>query len=133
VRLLRKSIIHVESEEVPLEQIDYVENQEIPDAERVRYQITYERYERVARLLFLHLKEVEDSGSPGNTPDELIDWYIAETRDDAEQLDEDVNVRIEKCKRIIQRLIHHDRDLIQDGDTGLISISANYPDQDNDF
>ena len=130
-RLLKRSIIQVEAEainlDIPDEEIEKVEQQP-------QRSITYEQYQRVARLVILHLRELEnergeDEEQPEpQTIDKLTDWWIQDNASAYGQVSDIAN-DAETFKLIVDRLIKVDHVLILNETDDTISVHPNYSDQ----
>ncbi|EGD72447.1 DNA replication licensing factor MCM6 [Salpingoeca rosetta] len=133
-RLLRKSIIHVETDDVQLgseEQQDLQTRERAPDTEPSEPEahtdsqaqpedgaqpasVSYEKYRQVAFQLVHHLQSLEESEGDsfqGKTVAQLISWYLAENEE--ELADEAAVLReAELVRLIIRRLVATDGALL---------------------
>lgn len=130
-RLLKKSIIHVESEDVMLEEEepeameaeDVVENPldtnkddklqislnikhaEAPVPKRKMITISYEAYHRIATSIVLHLRRHSQSNSEGLRKSEMISWYL-QLKEDEINSEEELMEQRKLIKTVLNRLIH---------------------------
>uniref|UniRef100_A0A0X3PHC8 DNA replication licensing factor MCM6 n=2 Tax=Schistocephalus solidus TaxID=70667 RepID=A0A0X3PHC8_SCHSO len=149
--LLNKSIIRVEQPDINLEeheeapvvtetpmetdQTDVVEATPTePAADQVqRLRITYQEYRRIADLLILHTRHVEEAGTAVQSDStteptairksELINWYLEEVAVDTLQSEADLIQCKLMVERILDRLIKKDHVLISLSRSGLDATS----------
>jgi DNA replication licensing factor MCM6 len=121
-RLLQKSIIHIDSEDIYLEEEedkmdqDIEENQEneMPfnnmdqmDSKEVKKKhiaIPYEIYHRIATSIVLYLRRHTESSSEGMKKSEIISWYL-ESKEDEMNTEEELLEQRKLIKTILNRLI----------------------------
>lgn len=140
-RLLKKSIIQVESEpvqlgDIPRELINDQTNKDEQENEDQHQQteqrtITFEQYRKISRIIIYHLQEIEHQRNEGvqvpkQDVDQITDWWLRKNEDDYTQL-EDIEKDVEIIKLVINRLINVDHALIL-GDDDEISVHPNYTD-----
>ncbi|VDM01729.1 unnamed protein product [Schistocephalus solidus] len=149
--MLNKSIIRVEQPDINLEeheeapvvtetpmetdQTDVVEATPTePAADQVqRLRITYQEYRRIADLLILHTRHVEEAGTAVQSDStteptairksELINWYLEEVAVDTLQSEADLIQCKLMVERILDRLIKKDHVLISLSRSGLDATS----------
>lgn len=131
-RLLKKSIIHVESEDVLLEEeeeeeltddrtndmnIDkegdtvqssslqnMAEHTEVAAPQKKRVNISYEAYHRIATSIVLYLRRHSESNADGIKKSDLIAWYLQSKEDEINSKEELMEQR-KLIKTILNRLI----------------------------
>ncbi|KAJ2450745.1 MCM DNA helicase complex subunit mcm6 [Coemansia sp. RSA 2336] len=79
VRLLRRSIVHVEMDDIPI--IDESEKDADAEAEAPT-PIRREDFERIRAMVAMHLHEAEQRGTEGLRRDDVIDWYLSQREDE---------------------------------------------------
>ncbi|XP_074653745.1 zygotic DNA replication licensing factor mcm6-B-like [Tubulanus polymorphus] len=144
-RLLNKSIIRVEQpdvhledeEEEPMELEGETENTESqepttqaaeePAAEnqppKKSMKITYEEYSRIANIIVLHMRKMEEESEEsdqesGLRHSEIVNWYLKEIESEIETEAELIEKKT-LVEKMIYRLIHHDHVIIQLSKQGL--------------
>lgn len=132
-RLLKRSIIQVESEainlDIPTEETKEVENQQQQTS------ITFEQYQRIAKLVILHLHQIEEQKASGEiakdsieTIDTISDWWMKENVANYGNV-EDIGKDIKIVKLVIERLIKFDHVLLENETDHSISVHPNYTDE----
>ncbi|NXR21521.1 MCM6 factor, partial [Cinclus mexicanus] len=146
-RLLNKSIIRVETPDVNLDQDDeqHIEDQEDQDgvnapvgvnglvnginghsedvskeaAPKASLRLGFSEYRRISNLLVLHLRKAEEEEDDAALKrSELINWYLKEIESEIESEEELINKK-KIIERVIHRLTHYDRILIELSQSGL--------------
>eukprot|EP00002_Diphylleia_rotans_P023511 TRINITY_DN4627_c0_g1_i4.p1 TRINITY_DN4627_c0_g1~~TRINITY_DN4627_c0_g1_i4.p1 ORF type:complete len:471 (+),score=108.16 TRINITY_DN4627_c0_g1_i4:1218-2630(+) len=133
-RLLQKSIIRVESEDVSLSDdenepltanaknrpqteaarmanVEESSTSEPNQAKQKVVQIAFEKYQKIAHQVILHLKQIEESGKPNLRQIDCVNWYLEQHESEFEteaQLREEFDV----VMKVIGRLVSKDRVLI---------------------
>jgi DNA replication licensing factor MCM6 len=125
-RLLKKSIIQVEAEEVNLD----IPREVIEVARPQPKSIKFEHYQRIAKMIILRLREIEETRTDGEpqqpqTVDTLADWWLQENADNYQDV-EDIQQDVEIVKLVIDRLIKVDHVLLQNDDGRGIIVHPNY-------
>eukprot|EP01147_Barroeca_monosierra_P008323 gene8323-869_t len=125
-RLLRQSIIHVETDDVPL--IADIDGDQQYDGERSEPEsqgesqpkkqgapasVSFEKYQHIAFQLVHHLQSLDESSESfqGITVAELIRWYLAENEEDFPDT-EALETEAELVRLIIRRLVGTDGALL---------------------
>ncbi|EPZ36218.1 DNA replication licensing factor Mcm6 domain-containing protein [Rozella allomycis CSF55] len=115
-RLLKNSIIKVESEDISIQVADEsneleIENQEISETipEKSQTFISYDEYIKISQLLIFHIKKSEETGIKKS---QVIDWFLEQSEDEIHS-EQDLIDLTKKVKGIIERLIHKDSVLIE--------------------
>jgi DNA replication licensing factor MCM6 len=129
-RLLRKSIVHVQSDDVeleltpedgdqPLEQDDNDEGEpsQGPSSEADASQksshisISYEKYTRIATMIIHHLRNLEETqdeeGSIGAKTDDLVDWYLG-TQESSIETEQQLEEETKIVRLVLYRMINVD-------------------------
>ncbi|KAJ2744924.1 MCM DNA helicase complex subunit mcm6 [Coemansia sp. BCRC 34301] len=119
VRLLRRSIVHVEMDDVEVyegeeeeekeEEEEEEEEEEVQqgDPESVRkVSVRREDFDRVRSMLVLRLRQVTeaDTESEGVRQNDLVDWYLAQ-REDAMQSEDDFGHEQRLAKTVLKYLL----------------------------
>ncbi|KAJ2412909.1 MCM DNA helicase complex subunit mcm6 [Coemansia sp. IMI 209128] len=110
VRLLRRSIVHVEMDDVDVYEDDEAVEEEEPAAaavepaaaEQRKVSVRREDFDRVRSMLVLRLREDEES--EGLRQADLVDWYLAQ-REDAMQTEEDFVAEQRLVKTVLKYLV----------------------------
>ncbi|CAB3401356.1 unnamed protein product [Caenorhabditis bovis] len=154
-KLLNKSIVRVEKADVDLEDDDFdkdiivveanKENEEErmehdgEDAENLKpkaidpakLKLKYEDYKKMSDVLILHMRADEDKLGDedygGVKQSELVDWYLNTIEEDLGS-EEDYLVQKTVCERVIRRLIHDERVLleVEQGDDPTLCVHPDY-------
>ena len=138
-RLLRKSIIHVESEDVVLsERPERAQAKRIRDQQRLQEAeeedgdeeedggkakaarraaatggsktLTFSEYKRITDMVVLYLRGCEDRGENGKTVDQLAQWYLEQCDSTSE---EELSNHDSIIRLILKRLVKKDRILLE--------------------
>jgi len=125
-RLLKRSIIQVEAEAIRLEAPP--EDDVAEPAEISKREITYEQYQRTAKLIIYQLKQRENAGEPQWTSDQIADWWITENQQNYDRQD-DIVTDVATTRLILARLITVDKVLIENDTDKTISVHPNYTDE----
>ena len=93
-----------------------------------KVKVTFEKYTSMANMIAMHLRQLEDSGTPGLTQGQIVEYYLGQCDlGDEEDLKSD---ETKLCQRVIRRLLEKDNVLVRvDANTGedsLISVHPNY-------
>ena len=131
-RLLKRSIIQVESEainlDIPSEQAKEVE-------EKQQRSITFEQYQRIAKFVIMHLRQIEEQKESGEmqkehieTVDTIADWWLKENAEAYGKIDE-IAKDVEIVKLVIDRLIKVDNVLLENETDHSITVHPNYTDE----
>lgn len=120
-RLLRQSIIQIESEAISFERPEAEEYEE-PSA-RVKT-ISFEAYSRIAKLIIYKLESEKEAGNEGMTLPDITDWWLNSHQDNYGAAD-DISTDIRIIELTLKRLINRDHVLEEDPDTKLITVSPN--------
>ncbi|KAJ2017664.1 MCM DNA helicase complex subunit mcm6, partial [Coemansia sp. S85] len=110
VRLLRRSIVHVEMDDVDVYEDDEAVEEEEPAAaavepaaaEQRKVSVRREDFDRVRSMLVLRLREDEES--EGLRQADLVDWYLAQ-QEDAMQTEEDFVAEQRLVKTVLKYLV----------------------------
>lgn len=110
--LLRQSIIHVEKDDIAIDEEDDEEEDEeeemraaepAPDAEG-RRRITYDQYMQYVNLLVLRVNEIERATQRGVSRSALIEWFLEQHEDEIETMQQLHDERA-MIDRVINKLI----------------------------
>jgi DNA replication licensing factor MCM6 len=130
-RLLKKSIIHVESEDVLLEEEEMgraymaaeandnmaIDNESVvksplqdakdpePTPPKKTATISYEAYHRIASSIVLHLRRHSQSNADGLRKSEIVAWYL-QSKEDEINSEEELMEQRKLVKTILHRLIY---------------------------
>ncbi|CAB3401357.1 unnamed protein product [Caenorhabditis bovis] len=153
-KLLNKSIVRVEKADVDLEDDDFdkdiivveanKENEEErmehdgedaenlkPKIDPAKLKLKYEDYKKMSDVLILHMRADEDKLGDedygGVKQSELVDWYLNTIEEDLGS-EEDYLVQKTVCERVIRRLIHDERVLleVEQGDDPTLCVHPDY-------
>src|SRR5271169_3528317 len=87
--LLKQSIIHVEKDDVEIDEEDEEEEDAAPEetleepvAKKEKTKVQYDKYVQMMNLIVRRLDQDERSGGQGVERDELIMWYLEQVEDD---------------------------------------------------
>ena len=104
-----------------------------------KVKVTFEKYQRMANLIAIHLRTLENTNRPGLTQDEIVKYYLEQIGVGDDQ--EEVQTETKLCVRVIKRLLEKDNVLVRvggeddfdgdqaDGDSSgkaLIMVHPNY-------
>ncbi|KAH0794860.1 DNA replication licensing factor mcm6 [Histomonas meleagridis] len=131
-RLLKRSIIQVESEainlDIPSDQVKEIEDKQ-------QRSITFEQYQRIAKFVIMHLRQIEELKEMGKiqkdhieTMDTIADWWLKENAETYGKVDE-IAKDVEILKLVIERLIKVDNVLLENETDHSISVHPNYTDE----
>ena len=115
--LLKQSIIHVEKDDIEMEDEDEDEEQpavseetiEEPVPKKEKTKVQYDKYIQMMNLIVRRLDEDERSGGQGVERDELIMWYLEQMEEDIsteEQHQEEAQLVRKVLKRLKKVPIH---------------------------
>ncbi|WFD32979.1 DNA helicase [Malassezia sp. CBS 17886] len=123
--LLRQSIIHVEKDDITMEE---TAAPSLPDA-APRQRITYDRYMQLVNLLLLRVHAVERADGRGVRRDDLIDWCAEQHEGDIDSL-EQLSVEKTLYRQVVARMVSDEflMDILQDADD--VSGAGDLPDAD---
>jgi DNA replication licensing factor MCM6 len=147
-RLLRKSIIHVETEDIVLADAPGVtletrrtnkeneqgdNNNNVTKAKEAKAKpvlsISFEKYKRIANLIVMHLRRNEAVESSGMRQKDLVAWYLEQN----EELNNEDDVKREAkiVRHVLQRLVSKDRVLLEltsasSRDDRFLAVHPNY-------
>jgi DNA replication licensing factor MCM6 len=111
--LLKQSIIHVEKDDVEMEDED--EEPQVPDepveaqpAKKEKIKVQYDKYIKIMNLIVRRLDEDERAGGQGVERDELIMWYLEQVEDDisSEEQHQQEGELIRKVLKRLKKVIH---------------------------
>ena len=93
-----------------------------------KVKVKFEKYTSMANMIAMHLRQLEDSGTPGLTQGQIVEYYLSQCDlGDDEDMKE---METKLCQRVIRRLLEKDNVLVRvDANTGedsLISVHPNY-------
>eukprot|EP00968_Pinguiococcus_pyrenoidosus_P023234 scaffold3665_cov244-Pinguiococcus_pyrenoidosus.AAC.4 len=150
-RLLKKSIIFVETEDITLDDDEEAveprtsgqaeagapttadacggdenapQQENIPPVENVvppeepkkqKIKITFQKYQTIANLIALHLRQREDRGQEPMAWRDVVGWYIEDHEDDF-ATEDDVQAEVTLVNQVISRLVKKDAVLVYAGE-----------------
>ena len=83
----------------------------------------------MANMIAMHLRQLEDSGTPGLTQAQIVEYYLGQC-DLGDDEEDQKSVEAKLCQMVIVRLLEKDNVLVRvdanTGDDGLISVHPNY-------
>jgi DNA replication licensing factor MCM6 len=108
--LLKQSIIHVEKDDVEMDDEDE-EEQPAPEeqpvearaAKKEKTKVQYDKYVKMMNLIVRRLDEDERAGGQGVEKDELIMWYLEQVEDDI-STEEQHQQEAELVRKVLKRL-----------------------------
>ena len=134
-RLLKNSIVQMEYDPIRLDESESEEAEE-PEEPKEKpkekstepKRISYEMYKRIANVTTHHLQELADAGTPGQTIDEIVDWWQSANISwlSGENFDESMTL----VRLTVRRLIQLDHVLEENETTHKITISPDYLDNE---
>lgn len=135
-RLLKKSIVNVESADVPLESYDPVAEEAEAAAEeeagdRRELKLSLDQYKAMSKILVLEIRKREAAMKEPFTRIELVDWYIKQLEGELSG-PEDLKYQTRLVKAVTERLVDVDKILkIQRGSAGdpdhqILGVHPNY-------
>jgi DNA replication licensing factor MCM6 len=109
--LLKQSIIHVEKDDVEVEDDDEEEpeeaHEEAPveavDVKKEKTKIQYDKYVHMMNLIIRRLDEDERSGGQGIERDELVMWYLEQAEDEI-ATEEQHHEEAQLVRKVLKRL-----------------------------
>ena len=136
-RLLKNSIVQMEYDPIQFDENEDEGGSEIeesPTPEKPKEKsgepkrISYEMYKRIANVTTHHLQELADAGTPGQTMDEIIDWWQDANISwlSGQNFDESMTL----VRLTVRRLIQLDHVLEENETTHKITISPDYLDNE---
>ena len=110
--LLRQSIIHVEKDDIAIDEAEEEEDEEMrevvePARDEGRRRITYDQYMQYVNLLVLRVNEIERETQRGVTRSALIEWFLEQHEDEIDTMQQ-----LHEERAMIDRVINK---LIKDG------------------
>ena len=147
-RLLQSSVIHVQSDEVVLGDLE-VDSQPIPrmtsdmegsamdietqpinvESQPSQMKMKYETFMRINNMLVFQLRRHESEEDSGMLKNDLIQWYL-ETIEEEIETEEDLLFKRREVKAVIDRLVHKDGVLLElkqdNSDNPSIVVHPNY-------
>ena len=78
-----------------------------------KVKVTFEKYQRMANLIAIHLRTLENTNRPGLTQDEIVKYYLEQIGVGDDQ--EEVQAETKLCIRVIKRLLEKDNVLVRVG------------------
>eukprot|EP00033_Pygsuia_biforma_P003674 GCRY01004024.1.p1 GENE.GCRY01004024.1~~GCRY01004024.1.p1 ORF type:complete len:815 (-),score=288.74 GCRY01004024.1:255-2699(-) len=152
-RLIKKSIISVETDDIELEDTfgaaepevqgtaedaemqvedkeEEDESEESKQLEKRKIQLTYEQYQAIANLLVLELRHTEETREQGLKQGELIEKYLSAKEDITTEAELAYEYKV--VRLVINRLIKHDHVLLtvghlqEDEDERVVLVHPNY-------
>jgi hypothetical protein len=112
--LLQQSIIHVEKDDVEMDEED--EEEEAPQqpvqdevhepvAQKEKTKLSYDKYIKMMNLIVRRLDEDDRAGGQGVEKDELIMWYLEQVENEDEMATEErVNEETQLVRKVLKRL-----------------------------
>lgn len=109
--LLKQSIIHVEKDDVEMDDEDEEEPEPVPEeqpddapaAKKEKTKVQYDKYVKIMNLIVRRLDEDERAGGQGVEKDELIMWYLEQVEDDI-STEEQHQQEAELIRKVLKRL-----------------------------
>ena len=98
---------------------DNSNNKKKKKKKKKKVKVTFEKYQRMANLIAIHLRTLENTNRPGLTQDEIVKYYLEQIGVGDDQ--EEVQTETKLCVRVIKRLLEKDNVLVRvggDGDFG---------------
>lgn len=141
-RLLKKSIVNVESADVPLESYDPAKDDEASSAEAATdetqipgdkrdLKMSSEQYKAMRNMLAIEIRRREADALPPPTRGQLVNWYITQVEEAISNKDE-LTYQVRLVRAAIERLIDHDKILKVRGglpsepDEQIIGVHPNF-------
>lgn len=108
--LLKQSIIHVEKDDVEIDEEDEEEEDvapeetvEEPAAKKEKTKVQYDKYVQMMNLIVRRLDEDERAGGQGVEKDELIMWYLEQVEEDI-RTEEQHHDEAQLVRKVLKRL-----------------------------
>lgn len=108
--LLRQSIIHVEKDDVEMDDEDDEEERapeepvEEPVAKKEKTKVQYDKYIKMMNMIVRRLDEDERSGGQGIEKDELIVWYLEQLEEEELRTEEQHHEEAQLIRKVLKRL-----------------------------